>query len=177
MYFFGYSASRWQLADPEVDSGGCGWHYQGHQQSVLPCWPGSAGLQVRGGPKSLWMSQRSQALHDNLDSISMGCRLPLRFLCMSFLMFGDQNELHMFMQWCMFVTSFFSEPQGMCYIETSNLDGETNLKIRQVIFDISLSLNHRGPVLYRDLKANRETNLKIRHVIFYKRISQKEPKM
>uniref|UniRef100_A0A8C3G4Z2 Phospholipid-transporting ATPase n=1 Tax=Cyclopterus lumpus TaxID=8103 RepID=A0A8C3G4Z2_CYCLU len=27
----------------------------------------------------------------------------------------------------------YSEPQGMCYIETSNLDGETNLKIRQVI--------------------------------------------
>lgn len=26
-----------------------------------------------------------------------------------------------------------SEPQGMCYIETSNLDGETNLKIRQGI--------------------------------------------
>ena len=26
-----------------------------------------------------------------------------------------------------------SEPQGMCYIETSNLDGETNLKIRSAI--------------------------------------------
>lgn len=30
-----------------------------------------------------------------------------------------------------------SEPQGMCYIETSNLDGETNLKIRQVILSCS----------------------------------------
>ncbi len=30
---------------------------------------------------------------------------------------------------------YCSEPQGMCYIETSNLDGETNLKIRQVIFN------------------------------------------
>ena len=32
----------------------------------------------------------------------------------------------------------FSEPQGMSYIETSNLDGETNLKIRQVLLTVNI---------------------------------------
>uniref|UniRef100_A0A671R1E8 Phospholipid-transporting ATPase n=1 Tax=Sinocyclocheilus anshuiensis TaxID=1608454 RepID=A0A671R1E8_9TELE len=30
-----------------------------------------------------------------------------------------------------YICDLLNEPQGMCYIETSNLDGETNLKIRQ----------------------------------------------
>ncbi|KAL5012928.1 hypothetical protein ScPMuIL_011479 [Solemya velum] len=35
-----------------------------------------------------------------------------------------------------------SEPQAMCYIETSNLDGETNLKIRQGVTQTAKLLTH-----------------------------------
>ncbi|XP_012708071.2 probable phospholipid-transporting ATPase VD [Fundulus heteroclitus] len=33
---------------------------------------------------------------------------------------------------------YSSDPRGVCYIETANLDGETNLKLRQVVSDLSL---------------------------------------
>lgn len=34
-----------------------------------------------------------------------------------------------------------SEPEGLCYIETSNLDGEINLKIKQALSQTSKILN------------------------------------
>ncbi|KTW27924.1 uncharacterized protein T551_02891 [Pneumocystis jirovecii RU7] len=36
-----------------------------------------------------------------------------------------------------------SEPEGLCYIETSNLDGETNLKIKQSLPETSSFISHR----------------------------------
>ncbi|KAG4305692.1 hypothetical protein PORY_000602 [Pneumocystis oryctolagi] len=36
-----------------------------------------------------------------------------------------------------------SEPEGLCYIETSNLDGETNLKIKQSLPETSSFISHK----------------------------------
>lgn len=41
-----------------------------------------------------------------------------------------------------------SEPQGMCFIETSNLDGETNLKIRQGTLSTSKLLETKDLMAY-----------------------------
>uniref|UniRef100_A0A3Q4I2G1 P-type ATPase N-terminal domain-containing protein n=1 Tax=Neolamprologus brichardi TaxID=32507 RepID=A0A3Q4I2G1_NEOBR len=37
---------------------------------------------------------------------------------------------------------YTSDPHGVCYIETANLDGETNLKQRQVVSDFPLQVIH-----------------------------------
>lgn len=34
-----------------------------------------------------------------------------------------------------------SDPRGVCYIETANLDGETNLKQRQVVLDLPFQVS------------------------------------
>ena len=51
---------------------------------------------------------------------------PWRRLCQPWSARVDLTQLGCF------VFSLLSEPQAMCYVETANLDGETNLKIRQV---------------------------------------------
>lgn len=37
---------------------------------------------------------------------------------------------------------YSSDPHGVCYIETANLDGETNLKQRQVVLDLPVMVRH-----------------------------------
>lgn len=39
---------------------------------------------------------------------------------------------------------YSSDPRGVCYIETANLDGETNLKQRQVVLDLPFQVTHEG---------------------------------
>ena len=61
-----------------------------------------------------------------------------------------------------FVYSFISsEPQGMCYIETANLDGETNLKIRQGLPQTAKLLTHEDLL---DLRGTVECEMPNRHV-------------
>lgn len=38
---------------------------------------------------------------------------------------------------------YSSDPRGVCYIETANLDGETNLKQRQVVPDLPLQVMYK----------------------------------
>jgi phospholipid-transporting ATPase len=47
------------------------------------------------------------------------------------------------------VPYFTSEPQAICYIETSNLDGETNLKIRQAIPETARLLEVKDLTLFK----------------------------
>ncbi|KAJ3613514.1 hypothetical protein NHX12_019762 [Muraenolepis orangiensis] len=42
------------------------------------------------------------------------------------------------------VLLYSSDPRGICYIETANLDGETNLKQRQVVADLPLQVRCSG---------------------------------
>ncbi len=41
---------------------------------------------------------------------------------------------------------YSSDPRGVCYIETANLDGETNLKQRQVVLDLPMQVTHEVDV-------------------------------
>lgn len=54
-----------------------------------------------------------------------------------------------------------SEPQGMCYIETANLDGETNLKIRQGLPQTAKLLTHQELL---EMSGLVECDLPNRHV-------------
>ncbi|KAJ1902401.1 aminophospholipid translocase [Kickxella alabastrina] len=49
-----------------------------------------------------------------------------------------------------------SEPEGMCYVETSNLDGETNLKVKQALPDTAKLIT---PADLADLRGHLKTEL------------------
>jgi len=54
-----------------------------------------------------------------------------------------------------------SEPQGMCYIETANLDGETNLKIRS---GLTITADLTEPGVLSDIAGEVEAELPNRHL-------------
>lgn len=59
----------------------------------------------------------------------------------SFIIIEVEKPQFFFYFSAVFIDLYSSEPQGMAYIETSNLDGETNLKIRQVNFFVDFFLD------------------------------------
>ena len=59
----------------------------------------------------------------------------------------------MFVCTCCIVSCFHSDATGRCYIETANLDGETNLKIREVGW-LSLHESNAGLLSEREREGN-----------------------
>ena len=49
-----------------------------------------------------------------------------------------------------------SEPKGMCYVETSNLDGETNLKIRTAVSQTYKEFERNEEEVLRNLNGRIE---------------------
>lgn len=59
---------------------------------------------------------------------------------------------------------FFSEPQSMSFIETANLDGETNLKIRQALPSTAKMTSTHDLASFRRLNGTLECEPPNRHL-------------